>query len=161
MSVSALRLPAAAYDIIIDDGLHTLEGQQETLANFWPLLKNGGIYVIEDMTYHPMDAWGTHPFVNAPERLTPTVRNIILNNNPFFVMSNVGNPKQKKSVWWPTGSPAPPGGTVGNCLQPQKASHAKHGMREYCTHTYSRKRFSLWEQPNYDSRLFVIVKQQL
>ena len=78
---------------------HTLEGQQETLANFWHLLKVGGIYVIEDMTYHPLDEWGTHPFVNAPERLTPTVRRIILNNNAFFVMSNVGNPQMHQTVF--------------------------------------------------------------
>ena len=141
---------------------HTLEGQQETLTNFWHLLKVGGIYVIEDMTYHPLDVWGTHPFVNAPERLAPTVRRIILNNNAFFVMSNVGNPQMHQTVFWPTGVPPPPGGiNTRRCLPSQKVSHAKLGTREYCSLKYSQKRYSLWERPNYDSRLFIIVKQQL
>jgi len=42
------------FDIIIDDGTTQLQ----TLANLWPLLKEGGIYVIEDKRWlgHPQDA---------------------------------------------------------------------------------------------------------
>lgn len=37
------------FDIILDDGLHTIEAQIKTFKNFWPLLKKNGIYLIEDI----------------------------------------------------------------------------------------------------------------
>lgn len=37
------------FDIIIDDGGHTMEQQQKALLNLWPLLKPGGYFVIEDL----------------------------------------------------------------------------------------------------------------
>jgi hypothetical protein len=38
-----------SFDIIIDDGNHSFEYQLQTLYNFFPKLKKGGIYVIEDI----------------------------------------------------------------------------------------------------------------
>jgi cephalosporin hydroxylase len=38
-----------SFDIIIDDGNHSFEYQLLTLQNFFPKLKKGGIYVIEDV----------------------------------------------------------------------------------------------------------------
>lgn len=43
------------YDIIIDDGDHSPWSQLCTFHNLWPLLANGGIYVIEDI--ENIDAW--------------------------------------------------------------------------------------------------------
>jgi hypothetical protein len=37
------------YDIIIDDGSHQSQSQWDTLKNMFPLVKDGGIYVIEDI----------------------------------------------------------------------------------------------------------------
>lgn len=37
------------FDIIIDDGLHTHEAQWKTFENFFPFLKKGGSYFIEDV----------------------------------------------------------------------------------------------------------------
>ena len=37
------------FDIIVDDGLHRLKAQHQTFLNFWPRLKKGGIYLIEDI----------------------------------------------------------------------------------------------------------------
>ncbi len=37
------------FDVIIDDGDHTLDGQFATFANFIPKLNSGGIYIIEDV----------------------------------------------------------------------------------------------------------------
>lgn len=37
------------FDIIIDDGDHTLPAQLETLHSTWNLLKPGGMYIIEDV----------------------------------------------------------------------------------------------------------------
>ena len=36
------------FDILIDDGLHTAEGQYQTMKNFFPRINNGGYYIIED-----------------------------------------------------------------------------------------------------------------
>ncbi len=37
------------FDIIIDDGSHADSDQWKSLGNFFPYLKEGGIYVIEDI----------------------------------------------------------------------------------------------------------------
>jgi len=37
------------FDLIVDDGSHHMKDQQITLANFFPLLKSGGIYILEDL----------------------------------------------------------------------------------------------------------------
>jgi len=37
------------FDFIIDDGSHHMQDQQLTFGYFFPLLKSGGIYVIEDL----------------------------------------------------------------------------------------------------------------
>jgi hypothetical protein len=39
------------FDIIIDDGDHTSEGQIRTFNNFFKKLKNGGLYFIEDVAF--------------------------------------------------------------------------------------------------------------
>ena len=43
------NLGKKTFDIIVDDGSHNIDDQIQTLKNLWPLLKNGGIYVIEDI----------------------------------------------------------------------------------------------------------------
>lgn len=42
-------LGAPQFDLIIDDGCHTMEGQQKTLASLWSVLSPGGIYIVEDL----------------------------------------------------------------------------------------------------------------
>lgn len=47
-------------DIIIDDGSHKVSDQQKSFKVLFPLMKSGGIYVIEDLctsywTDHPLD----------------------------------------------------------------------------------------------------------
>lgn len=37
------------YDFVIDDGLHTLEGQWSTFQNYWHTVRPGGTYFIEDV----------------------------------------------------------------------------------------------------------------
>jgi hypothetical protein len=44
---SALR--GILFDIIIDDGLHSAEGQWRTFAALRPHLKPTGVYVVEDV----------------------------------------------------------------------------------------------------------------
>jgi hypothetical protein len=43
------------FDIIIDDGAHEAHLQIKTFQNLYPKLKNGGIYIIEDIpNYEPL-----------------------------------------------------------------------------------------------------------
>jgi len=46
---SSTIVPGLKFDIIIDDGLHTHEAQRKTFENFFPLLKDDGVYFIEDV----------------------------------------------------------------------------------------------------------------
>lgn len=50
--------PYGPFDVIVDDGCHDPQHQIDTLRNLWPLLKDGGVYVIEDITSrkHMQDA---------------------------------------------------------------------------------------------------------
>lgn len=48
ISLATLRT-YAPYDIIIDDGSHLVGHQQTTWASCMPMLKPGGLYVIEDL----------------------------------------------------------------------------------------------------------------
>ena len=59
------------FDIIIDDGMHTPEANMKTFQNFFPFLKKGGNYYIEDV--FPMDIMtlkelNYHWIVRHPER---------------------------------------------------------------------------------------------
>ena len=60
------------FDIIIDDGGHTMEQQQVSFKTLFPLLKQGGIYVIEDLhtSYWP-------EFQDAPVRTTDFIASLI------------------------------------------------------------------------------------
>ena len=39
------------FDVIIDDGHHWDESQKKTLINFFPYLNDGGLYVIEYISW--------------------------------------------------------------------------------------------------------------
>lgn len=62
------------FDIIIDDGNHHDESQKQTLRNFWPHLKDGGLYVIEDI--FPGSSVTSGPF---------EIKNIVGSNEHCFV----------------------------------------------------------------------------
>jgi hypothetical protein len=42
------------FDVIIDDGSHSYTDQMATFRAQWPLLRSGGLYVIEDLTSQEM-----------------------------------------------------------------------------------------------------------
>lgn len=44
-----IELHGGDFDIIIDDGGHTMQQQQLTFKTYFPLLKPGGMYVVEDL----------------------------------------------------------------------------------------------------------------
>ena len=43
------KMDGLMLDVIIDDGSHVASDQLITLSNFYPMLKPGGIYIIEDV----------------------------------------------------------------------------------------------------------------
>lgn len=47
--LESVNRAAGPYDIIIDDGGHTMNQQITSFKTLFPLLKDGGIYVIEDL----------------------------------------------------------------------------------------------------------------
>jgi hypothetical protein len=63
---AALQKVAAAApkcDVIIDDGSHASYHQQLTFLHFFPLLKSGGLYIIEDLDWQPTNYEKTLPEV--------------------------------------------------------------------------------------------------
>jgi hypothetical protein len=73
------KLGHIKFDIIIDDGSHTKENQIATLKNFFPLVRESGTYVIEDIVYgglfhHPEEirsVCGASPFFFAGPQNNP------------------------------------------------------------------------------------------
>jgi hypothetical protein len=63
------------FDIIIDDGNHHDESQKKTLRNFFPYLKDGGLYIIEDI----------YPGSNITKNNPYEIKNVIGNYEHFFV----------------------------------------------------------------------------
>lgn len=51
--LSQLKDIDGGFDIIIDDALHASLHQQVSFSYLFPLLRNGGFYVIEDLDYQP------------------------------------------------------------------------------------------------------------
>ncbi len=63
------------FDIIIDDGWHLDQAQKNTLTNFFPYLKDDGLYIIEDI-YPGSELNSTTPLV---------IKNLIGDYEHFFV----------------------------------------------------------------------------
>jgi ubiquinone/menaquinone biosynthesis C-methylase UbiE len=90
-AVAALHLGEGTFDIIIDDGLHWIDANMRTLELFFPYLKEGGIYVIEDiLVSKDQDYIGV--FEGLLERISHEARDIVLGSDIVFVVSTVGNP---------------------------------------------------------------------
>jgi len=66
-------------DIIIDDGSHIDMNQLMTLKNFYPYLKDGGIYIIEDI--YPGSQVSANPNLLVPH----------CSNDPFFFVGIKNN----------------------------------------------------------------------
>lgn len=69
-----LKNAIGPVDIIIDDGGHTMKQQLTTFDEMWPALKNGGVYIVEDVltSYWPMYGGGLrkrNTFIEFSKRL--------------------------------------------------------------------------------------------
>lgn len=45
-------------DILVDDGGHTMNQQLTTFETFWPHIRPGGLYIVEDVQTSYLSAWG-------------------------------------------------------------------------------------------------------
>lgn len=68
------------FDIIIDDGSHSVMHQQRTFGKFFKLLKNDGLYIIEDL--------GSSYFNPGVELYNQTQTQYMINNNTVNFLNN-------------------------------------------------------------------------
>jgi hypothetical protein len=70
------------YNIIIDDGGHTVRQQRISIETLWPLLKSDGYYIIEDLHTNIRSLHYIHPHLNKDSihiDEQPTIHDRILN----------------------------------------------------------------------------------
>ncbi len=67
------------FDIIVDDGSHVDNNQLKTLSNFYPYLKDSGIYIIEDI------------YPNSGVSASPASVANCCNGDPFFFVGLKNN----------------------------------------------------------------------
>jgi len=79
----------ALFDVVIDDGDHNPDTQQLTLANLWPLVRPGGIYVVEDVRWRQGE---THPLVHGAD-VRAGVLEALADGAPFLAMASIGQGK--------------------------------------------------------------------
>lgn len=58
------------FDIVIDDGGHTMEQQITSLEHLWRIVRPGGIYVIEDLQTSYWMEYGGDPSTRDPQKHT-------------------------------------------------------------------------------------------
>lgn len=82
-------LGAARFDLVVDDGFHTLDAQIATLTHLFPFVRHGGLYVIEDIG----DTW-RFALQNDRARLT----SILGRSTPYFFVDNFRHQTATTSV---------------------------------------------------------------
>lgn len=76
--------PEISFDIIIDDGGHTMEQQQISLETLLPRLKNNGIYIVEDLhTSYEHDYFSPNNFTTL--YLLKNLKEHDKNKHNFFI----------------------------------------------------------------------------
>jgi len=71
------------FDLIVDDGLHTCEAAFNLFLNSFKKLKNGGIYIIEDVHYSYLE--------NLKNKLIKYNPEVIILQNNYFNKYNIKN----------------------------------------------------------------------
>ena len=91
-------LARCSMDLIVDDGGHNAAGNTEAMGNLWPLLRTGGLYVIEDVATGGdprgkyTSAHGSDPpgFAALAHNATGIARDVYHANEVFFADTLVG-----------------------------------------------------------------------
>ena len=71
-----LRTYGGDFDIIIDDGGHTMDQQKTSLQHLWKAVKPGGLYFCEDLETSSMPKYGGGP-PNAPGTMMQYIHQMI------------------------------------------------------------------------------------
>jgi hypothetical protein len=88
------------FDIIIDDGGHTMRQQQVSFGTLFKRLKKGGIYILEDLhtsrldnfgTIFPDDSITTLDMLNSFKYTKNIVSNHMLDDEKKYIKNNVEN----------------------------------------------------------------------
>ena len=103
-TLQALGFADNSMDVIIDDGLHEAQANEQVLLNFWPSLRCGGFYFIEDIqtgSHGGMDgryseehayATGANPLTHDSHFLSEATRDIFTKHaDVFFADTMVGH----------------------------------------------------------------------
>ena len=100
---SSLGLVPESMDIVMDDALHDQGPNERLLQKFWPLVKPGGYYIIEDIEWErpsnrPLLSWLWHYLSPSRGRvkiletsLEPATQRILAENTAFFVDTAFGH----------------------------------------------------------------------
>ena len=102
LKLERLGLAAASMDVILDDGDHFPLSQMHTLSLWWPFLRAGGYYIIEDvatganrrnqMRYNgALDTPGYSQLAHNQSFWDEAARVIMHHHDVFFVDSLVGH----------------------------------------------------------------------
>lgn len=91
-SLSNIETKYDKFDIIIDDGSHQNKHIIDSFQMFFPMLKTGGIYVVEDIyqSYHPDYVNGQQTFISYIKERIDDINSPICPNklsNPFGIQS--------------------------------------------------------------------------
>lgn len=101
--VSLLGLDRASMDIIIDDGDHYPPVMEKTLHQWWPFLRPGGFYCVEDVATGanakgqryggrgPFFPPGAAPLVHNATYISAATQQLFYENDVFFVDTHVGH----------------------------------------------------------------------
>ena len=101
--VAHLGISPASMDIIIDDGDHYPPVMEKTLHRWWPFVKPGGYYCVEDVATGanakgqryggrgPFFPPGSAPMVHNETYVMPLTHQIFHENDVFFVDTHVGH----------------------------------------------------------------------
>lgn len=72
------------FDIIIDDGSHIWLHQQLTFEYLWPVVKPGGMYIIEDLHTSLDPFWSGGAATNTVDFIKPLVEEVILYQQDIY-----------------------------------------------------------------------------
>lgn len=86
-SLDALSLTAGSMDIVIDDAQHETAQMERALATFFPLVRPGGYYVIEDIEWDRE----TSSVRMLNTKLSAATERVLHENAAFFVDSLFGH----------------------------------------------------------------------
>jgi predicted O-methyltransferase YrrM len=92
------------YDLIVDDGGHSMKQQQASLEGLWDALKPGGVYIIEDLlTSYMSDLGGGYlrpqTTIEALKKMLDTLNQHMLPSDVKASLSAVQKSTQALLCW--------------------------------------------------------------